>query len=114
MKIKQFEVWIADLNPHFGTESGRRRPVCIVQTNLLNAFHPSSIICPITTNTVAEANLLRIQIRKGQAGMNENSDLMIDQFRAIDNERLIKKVGDLSPSLATKVKENLIIILDLI
>ena len=27
MKIKQFEVWIADLNPRFGTETGKTRPV---------------------------------------------------------------------------------------
>ena len=37
MKIKQFEVWIADLNPRMGTESGKIRPVLIVQTDLLNS-----------------------------------------------------------------------------
>ncbi|MEJ7677319.1 MAG: type II toxin-antitoxin system PemK/MazF family toxin [Segetibacter sp.] len=50
MKIKQFEVWIVDLNPRMGTETGKTRPVIIIQTNLLNSFHPSTIICPITTN----------------------------------------------------------------
>jgi mRNA interferase MazF len=38
---------------------------------------------------------------------------MIDQVRAIDNKRLIKKIGELPDSLASKVKENLEIILDL-
>ena len=50
MKPKQYEIWIADLNPHFGTETGKTRPVAIVQTDLLNKFHPSTIICPVTTN----------------------------------------------------------------
>ena len=36
MKIKQYEIWIADLNPRFGTETGKTRPVVIVQTDLLN------------------------------------------------------------------------------
>jgi mRNA interferase MazF len=38
---------------------------------------------------------------------------MIDQLRAIDNKRLIKKVGELPKDVSEKVKENLRIILDL-
>jgi mRNA interferase MazF len=51
MLINQYEIWIADLNPQIGTEAGKTRPVLIVQTNLLNKIpHPSTIVCPITTN----------------------------------------------------------------
>jgi len=51
MQTKQFEIWIADLNPQIGIEPGKTRPVLIVQTNLLNSIpHPSTIICPISTN----------------------------------------------------------------
>ncbi|MCY7311344.1 MAG: type II toxin-antitoxin system PemK/MazF family toxin [Chitinophagaceae bacterium] len=35
MQIKQYEIWIADLNPRFGTETGKTRPVVIIQTDLL-------------------------------------------------------------------------------
>ncbi|HPM03410.1 MAG TPA: type II toxin-antitoxin system PemK/MazF family toxin [Candidatus Cloacimonadota bacterium] len=38
---------------------------------------------------------------------------MIDQLRAIDNKRLLKKLGELPEILSDKVKENLMIILDL-
>jgi mRNA interferase MazF len=38
---------------------------------------------------------------------------MIDQIRAIDNNRLIKKVGDLPKKLIETLKENLMIIIDL-
>jgi len=38
---------------------------------------------------------------------------MIDQLRAIDNKRLLKKLGELPENLSNKVKENLMIILDL-
>ena len=41
MKIKQFEIWIADLNPRMGTEAGKIRPVIVVQTDLLNKEHPN-------------------------------------------------------------------------
>lgn len=114
MQIKRFEIWVADLNPQIGTEPGKTRPVLIVQTNLLNKIpHPSTIICPLTTNIQKESEVLRVQIKKGQANLNENCDIMIDQVRAIDNKRLIKKIGELPESLSLKVKENLAIILDL-
>ena len=39
MKIKQYEIWLADLNPTRGTELGKTRPVVIIQTDLLNEVH---------------------------------------------------------------------------
>ncbi|MBK8806566.1 MAG: type II toxin-antitoxin system PemK/MazF family toxin [Bacteroidales bacterium] len=114
MSIKQYEIWIADLNPQIGTESGKTRPVLVLQTNLLNKIpHPSTIICPITTNVENDADILRVHLKKGMANLSENCDIMIDQIRAIDNKRLIKRIGDLPSTLIDKVKENIMITLDL-
>ena len=114
MLIKQYEIWIADLNPQIGTEPGKTRPVLVIQTDLLNKLpHPSTIICPITTNIEKDADILRVHLKKGMADLHENCDIMIDQIRAIDNKRLIKKVGHLPFDLITKVKENIMITLDL-
>jgi mRNA interferase MazF len=113
MKVKQFEIWIADLNPTIGTEPGKVRPVIIVQTDLLNKHHSSSIICPITTNIQKESEILRIHLKKGCCGLNEGCDIMIDQIRAIDNKRLIKKVGIAPIEISEKIKENLKILLDM-
>ena len=112
MKFKQFDIWIADLEPQRGTETGKVRPVLILQTNLLKD-HPSSVICPITTKISPESDILRVHIKKGTAKLQNDSDIMIDQIRAIDNRRLTKKVGELPRDLQIKVKENLKIILDL-
>jgi mRNA interferase MazF len=114
MKVKQFEIWIADLNPQIGTEAGKTRPVLILQTDLLNQIiHPSTIISPLTTNVIKQSEVLRVHLRKGDANIQENCDIMIDQIRAIDNKRLIKKIGDLPDRLIDKVKENVNIVLDL-
>ncbi len=114
MAIKQFEIWVADLNPQIGTEPGKTRPVLAVQTNLLNKIpHPSTIVCPITTNVKKDSDILRVHIKKGLANLQQDCDIMIDQIRAIDNKRLIKKIGDLPTDLIDKIKENLIITLDL-
>ncbi|MCD4792665.1 MAG: type II toxin-antitoxin system PemK/MazF family toxin [Bacteroidales bacterium] len=114
MPIKQFEIWTADLNPQIGTEPGKTRPVLIVQTNLLNKIlHPSTIVCPLTTNVNKDSDILRVHLKKGTANIQRDSDIMIDQIRAIDNTRLIKKVGILPESLIELVKENIMIIIDL-
>jgi len=114
MRIKQYEVWIADLNPQIGTESGKTRPVLVLQTNLLNQIpHPSTIICPITSKVKMDSDILRVHLKKGTAGLNQDCDLMIDQIRAVDNRRLLKKIGSLPADLAQKTKDNIKICLDL-
>src|SRR3954463_5299545 len=94
MKIKQFDIWTADLNPTRGTEPGKVRPVVIIQTDLLNNEHPSTLICPITTNVIEEAELLRVHLKKIQ--LKEKSDILVDQIRAIDNCRLLKHISKLN------------------
>jgi mRNA interferase MazF len=113
MKIKQFDIWIADLEPQRGTETGKVRPVLIVQTNLLNNEHPSSVVCPLTTNVQKDSEILRVHIKKGTSNFNVDSDIMIDQIRAIDNRRLVNKIGELTKELQNLVKDNIKIILDL-
>jgi len=114
MQIRQFEVWLADLSPQIGTVQGKTRPVLVVQTNLLNKIpHPSTIICPITTRVRIDSEILRVHLQKGVANMHQDSDIMIDQLRVVDNTRLVKKVGDLPANLAEIVRENIKIILEL-
>ena len=114
MQAKQFEIWFADLNPKIGTEPGKTRPVLVIQTNLLNKIpHPSTIICPITTNVKKDSEILRVHLQKGTGNLIQDCDIMIDQVRAIDNKRLIKKTGKLSKELSEIVKDNLKIIMDI-
>jgi len=111
MKIKQFDIWLADLNPAKGTEPGKTRPVVIIQTDLLNDAHLSTIICPVTTNVKPEIELLRVHLKKGQ--LDKLSDVLVDQIRAIDNTRLLKKIGQLNKDQREKLKNNLRVVLDL-
>lgn len=111
MKIKQYDIWLADLNPSRGTEPGKTRPVVIVQTNLLNETHLTTLICPITTNVKREIELLRVHLKKGQ--LDKLSDILVDQVRAIDNKRLLKKLGQLTKEQKHDLKANLKIVLDI-
>jgi mRNA interferase MazF len=111
MKIKQYDIWLANLNPSKGTEPGKTRPVVIIQTDLLNETHLSTLICPITTNVKKEIELLRVHLKSGQ--LENISDILVDQIRAIDNKRLIKKLGQLNKDQKIRLKSNLRIVLDI-
>ncbi len=112
MEVKKWNVYLADLNPRFGTEPGKTRPVVVVQTNLLNNQHPSTIICPLTTHIHPQSDILRVHLRKGEAGLIEKSDVMVDQLRAIDNRRFIKRLGMIGRLSQKKLAENIQIILN--
>jgi mRNA interferase MazF len=84
------EIWLANLNPRRGTEAGKTRPVLIVQAQaLLDVGHPSTIIVPLTTNTQDDAEPLRIRVT-ASGRLRQESDLLVDQIRAIDNRRLVQ------------------------
>jgi mRNA interferase MazF len=111
MKIRKFHVYLADLNPRMGTEPGKTRPVVVLQTDLLNDEHYSTVICPVTTNVIKESSILRIHLNANECGLKKNSDILVDQIRAIDNRRFIKELGVLSPLHQEQLVRNIKIVL---
>ena len=111
MKVKQYDIWLADLNPRVGTEPGKTRPVVIIQTDLLNEFHASTLVCPVTSNVNRDIQLLRVHLKKGQ--IDKASDILVDQIRAIDNRRFKKRLGTLTREQIQTFKTNVRIILDI-
>jgi len=100
--LNKGEIWLANLNPTRGTEAGKTRPVLIMQDQaLLNIKHPSTLIIPLTTNLIEKAEPLRIRIH-AKDDLKKDSDLLIDQIRAIDNKRLVK--GPLTKITANRLK----------
>ena len=95
MRIEKFGIYLADLNPRRGTEPGKIRPVVVIQTDLLNGIHASTIVCPVTSQIVKEAKILRIHLSKSESGLSTDSDVLVDQIRAIDNRRFRSQIGKL-------------------
>ncbi len=112
MNIRKWNVYLVDLNPGYKAEPGKVRPVVVVQTDLLNNTHPTTIICPITTKIQKKVSLLRVHIKKTEGGMKKASDILVDQIRAVDNSRFQKFLGVLDDSAIVKLKECLNLILD--
>ena len=113
-RIDPGSIWLADLEPRRGTEPGKVRPVLVVQGDaLLDAGHPSTLIVPLTTNLIDDAEPLRIRVTAFER-LRKDSDLLIDQLRAIDSRRLTgRPVGRLNDEQLRKVRAAIADILDL-
>ena len=109
MITKPFEIYLANLNPKKGHEVGKTRPVVVIHSQLIEGLLSTSIICPITTQ-LSSATLLRVNVSLQDAsttGLSEPSDVIVDQIRSIDNQRLIKKLGELPVAQIEKLQKSL-------
>lgn len=92
-KFQRGQVWEVDLEPQsHKEESGKRkRPALVIQTDLLNASgHPTTIVVVGTSQVRRDKDYfpLRIALPK-QTGLPRETDLLIDQVRAISNRRFL-------------------------
>ncbi|SFU15098.1 mRNA interferase MazF [Algoriphagus locisalis] len=111
--MKQYEIWLANLNPSKGTEPGKIRTVVVIQTNLLNQVdHPSTLVCPLTTKLTLKRNILRTRISEGKYGLEKNSEILIDQVRALDNRRFLERIGSLGQQEIAELRSKVKAILD--
>jgi mRNA interferase MazF len=109
MITKPFEIYLANLKPKKGHEVGKTRPVVVIHSALIEGVLQTSIVCPITTQLSA-ATLLRVHIpfkETSTTGLSEPSDVIVDQIRSIDNQRLIKKLGELPVAQIEQLQKSL-------
>ncbi len=107
MKIKKFNIYLANLDPSFGTEPGKVRPVVVIQTDYINDLHHSTVVCPLTSKLIKEAGPLRLRLKSQESGLSGDSDVLIDQIRAIDNRRFKKHLGFLAVNRQVDLTERL-------
>jgi mRNA interferase MazF len=109
------DVYWVDLEPAFGTEPGKTRPVLIIQTDILNdAGHRSTVILPISTNVKPQPHPYRVHIPKNAGMMERSSDVLIDQITAIDNRRFKERLGGLPKEILAESETKLQHVLDLV
>lgn len=96
--IKRFDVWLVDLNPTKGREINKTRPCIVVSPNELSELS-TVLIAPMTTKGFEFP--CRIVCRfKGKNGL-----ILLDQMRAVDKSRLVKKLGVISAETQVELCE---------
>lgn len=107
------EVWAVDFEPqaHKEEPGKRARPALIIQTDALNnAGHPTFIVIPGTSDIEATSPSdtfpLRVRVQK-TGKLKHDTDLLIDQVRAISARRLMVCYCTLGANHLKRVEEAL-------
>ncbi len=86
--MQRGEVWVANLNPNKGGETGKIRPVVILQENRVTAAGlPTIIVVPLTSQLRKGLEPLRVAIR-ARGRLEQDCHVMVEQIRAIDRTRI--------------------------
>jgi mRNA interferase MazF len=111
--IRRGEIWAVDFEPqtHRQEPGKRERPALVIQTDALNkAGHPTTIVVPGTSHVDSlppgDNFPLRLRIQK-TGELKHDTDLLIDQVRAVANARLMFRYCTAPPNLLKKVEEGL-------
>ena len=104
--IKRGEVFLVNFDPTVGAEAKKTRPAVVVSNDVNNAHSPIVSISPITSN-VTKIYSFEVEIPSGTGGLRTQSKIMVNQTRAVDKIRLIRKLGHLSEGLMDSVNQAL-------
>ena len=115
MTPRRWHVYVVDLEPRVGTKPGKQRPCLAVQpTEFGEGGLSSTVVLPLTTRLVdADAFPLRVRIPAGVCQLARDSDVLVDQILAWDNELFRTDLGPLPEALQDEVRRALLEFLDL-
>ena len=91
------EVHLVRLDPTLGSEIQKTRPCLIVSPDELNAHLQTVIVAPMTTGGQAYPWRIRCRFQ------NRSGFVVLDQLRTVDRERLVKRLGELTPVTLAEV-----------
>ena len=101
MVIERFHIFLVRLDPVTGAETAKTRPCVVVSPNELNRAVSTVIIAPMTT--VGRGWPTRVAVTfQGKTG-----EIALDQIRAVDKTRLVKRLGKLNAETADAVVDTL-------
>jgi len=105
MTVCKGEIWLVNLNPQKkSNEIGKTRPAVVIQNDLLNqSEYATVIILPMTTVLIDDAEPLRFRVTK-RTGLESESDILVAHARAVDKERLLQKLGELSSKEMERIR----------
>ena len=90
MVVKRFDVFLVNLDPTVGSEIQKTRPCVVISPDEMNRYIATVIIAPMTTKGKQYPTRVVCQFQ------GRNGQIVLDQIRTVDKNRLVKKLGRIS------------------
>jgi mRNA interferase MazF len=89
--VARGDIWLAALDPTVGSEIRKTRPCVVISPPELHDYLRTAIVAPMTTGSSPAPFRIALSF-KGKRGL-----ILLDQIRAVDQSRLLKKLGQVRP-----------------
>jgi mRNA interferase MazF len=100
--IKRGDIFLVNFDPTIGAEVRKIRPAVVVSNDINNLHSPIISIAPVSSS-VSRIFSFEVEIPAGTAGLKVRSKIMVNQTRAVDKIRLVKKLGHLPIDILTQI-----------
>jgi mRNA interferase MazF len=87
--MDRFDVYTVKLDPTIGSEIKKTRPAVILSPNEMNRYLKTVIVAPLTTANKNYKSRINIEFQ------GKDNQIVLDQIRTVDKQRLIKKIGEI-------------------
>ncbi len=91
---KRFEVYLINLDEEISGDPKNTRPGVVISPDEMNFYMDHVIIAPIASTNV------KYPTRVPTEFLNSQRYVILDQLRAVDRNRLVKKIGELDKAAA--------------
>lgn len=113
VRVARGDIVLCNLDPVTGTEQAGTRPALILQTDKANAVSPHTIIAPFTTKIRKSLLLSHVLVPAGEGGLAQDSVLLTEQIRVVDQRRIVRVFGHLQDSYLDEVAKALRAVLEI-
>jgi len=112
-RIKQFEIYLVDLEPRKGSEQGGKRPCVILQSNTVGHIAQAFLVAPLTTKNLEKIYPYQVPVDPTKEnGLKSSSKIKLDQIRVIDRGRLEQRLGSLESNYHPAVFQSIDVMID--
>jgi len=106
------EIWWADFGIPFGSETGYKRPVLIIQSDDFNKSRIHTVVViPFSTNLDLALAPGNVFMEKELTNLSKDSVLVVSQINTIDKKRLVDKISKISNSLFSQIEDGIQLVL---
>ena len=93
--FRRGEIYFADLDPHYGSEQGGKRPVIVIQNNTGNKFAPTVIVAAVTSKVSKKPNQPTHVLIEQNPAFSRPSVVLLEQIFTIDKRDVVEKWGNI-------------------
>ena len=95
--VKRFAVYLVNLDPTIGSEIQKTRPCLVISPDEMNRHIKTVIVAPLTSTGKSYPTRIPVKFQRKQGF------IVLDQIRAVDKARLVKRLGEIASAAQAEV-----------